>query len=129
MKKIAFTTAYVLVCLAFATLVASCTGAGMSPEQNSAMIDLQESIAFIVKDGIFEPKELEELAAKIEALRAAPAGPGLATTIGAAAGTALLAMFPILRAIPNRFILGSSPDPEVARVAGLATGQRGTAAS
>ncbi len=115
------TTLYVLTCVALTALFLSCVGSGPSPEQNSALINLQESIAFIVKDGIVEPAELEELAAKIAALRAAPAGPGVGTMIGATLGTLALTIYPALRAvlplIPNRYILGTDPDPEVARVA------------
>jgi len=116
MKQILFTVAYVIGCFALCLGLVSCVGT-MSKEQESAAFDFQETLAFVFADGVVTPDEAAEVDLKWKALRAAPAGPPVGTVIGAAAGTALLTMFPLLRAIPNRWILGTEPDPEVARVA------------
>jgi hypothetical protein len=121
MKQILFTVAYVIGCFALCLGLVSCVGT-MSKEQESAAFDFQETLAFVFADGVVTPDEAAEVDLKWKAVRAAPAGPGVGTMIGATLGTLALTIYPALRAvlplIPNRHILGTEPDPEVARVAG-----------
>lgn len=117
MNRLAFTVLYVLACVALAGLAVSCMGTP-SPQQESAAVAFQETLSRAMADGIVTPEEAAEIEIRWKAWRTAPSGTSPGAILGAAVGTTLLAAFPILRMIPNRWILGTEPDPEVARVAG-----------
>lgn len=121
MNRLASLTIYVLACVALAGLVVACAGT-QSKEQESAAVAFQETFSRAMADGIVTPEEAAEIEIRWKAWRTAPSGPGIGTIIGAAAGTVALSLYPglrlILPLIANRHILGTEPDPEVARVAG-----------
>jgi len=122
MKKIAFTAAYVVACVALcACALISCKS---SPEANEARRSVLDSMAGALTDGVLTQAEVEEIQAGFDAYEAAPKGgtPGWLEPVTTVVGS-LAAGFLGLRYMPNRFILGSSPDPEVARAAGLPPGQ------
>lgn len=102
-----------LVLLLLALLVHSCN----SPAQANAAHELAETIERATADGIVTQEEADLIAVKMRAFSSAPGvnwGEVLATGLGT-----LAAAFVGLRYVPNRHILGSAPDPDVARAAGL----------
>lgn len=108
---------YVLALIAATALFVSCA----SESQIKATSDLSTAIGAATADGVVTIDEEAVIAEKVEALKDAP---GIDwSTVGAALGATALGAFPALRLllplIPNRHILGSEPDADVKRAAGL----------
>lgn len=90
----------------------------VSPQRQSALAELQSAYQEAVADGVVEAKEAADLSEKAKAVANAPEGFDWAT-VGAAAGTALLAMFPMLRYVPNRYLIGQAEADAVDKAAGI----------
>ncbi len=110
--KTLYTTLYVLVLVGFLALFLSACG------ERPTTTKLDAVVTSVTADGAVSVDEVKQLVAAFKEDKEA-SGASTWKLIGAAAGSALTAMFPILRLIPNRWILGTQPDPEVALVAGM----------
>jgi hypothetical protein len=111
------TVLYVLGCTALCAVLVACA----SDAQVRAGSELSTAIGEATADGVVTPEEETAIREKIEAVKDAP---GIDwETVGAALLATAAGAFPALRLllawIPNRHILGDSPDPEVARAAGV----------
>lgn len=117
MKRTLLVVAYVVSCVLLCALIVSCK---TSPEALEARRSVLDSMAGALTDGVLTQAEVEDIQAGFDAYEAAPKGgtPGWLEPVTTVVGS-LAAGFLGLRYMPNRYILGSSPDPEVARAAGL----------
>lgn len=110
------TTLYVLACVALTMLAVSCIANPGKAEARAALVD--EITKTIVDSGALVTfEQVEAIDAKLAAYENEPDGvlPDWAELPLAIVGSLLAA-----RGLPNRFLLGTQPDPEVARVAGVA---------
>ena len=109
------TALYVIGCLLLTLLFIACA----SPERQAAQASFADAYNAATSDGVISPDEAKDLAAKWKLVQDSPSDFSWAT-VGAAAGTALLAVFPMLRYLPNGLIIGKQEaahlDAQVAKV-------------
>lgn len=118
MSRIPSTTLYVLSCLALCLLAVSCA--------SEPQIQAARDVAAVVLAAT-DPAgpggaaiTAEEEAGIAEAFARARSAEGMNwREVGAGAVAALATVIPALRLLPSRWILGSAPDPDVKRAAGL----------
>lgn len=116
--KTIHTVAFVLGCLALSMLAVACASqAQLDAGHELIAVTAKVSDPASPAGTALSPEEELELRASYDRLQGAE---GLNwSQVGAAALGSLALLFPALRYLPNRFILGTAPDPDVKRVAGL----------
>ena len=106
--------------LVFYILAPLFLAACMSAARQNALEEFSDVYNEAAADGVISEAEAALLGVKWKLVMDAPAGGGFDwTTVGAAAGTALLAMFPLLRYIPNKFVIGQKEAEAVDKAAGI----------